>query len=77
MQTQKMSLANIQGKLSRTEMKNIMAGVETVGGGTICYSATPCNETGTCGSYYVGNTEHCCCSVDKTGVDSRAICTGW
>ena len=26
MQTQKMSLANIQGKLSRTEMKNIMAG---------------------------------------------------
>ncbi len=32
MQTTKMSLANIQGKLSRTEMKNIMAGVETVGG---------------------------------------------
>ena len=26
MQTQKMSLANIQGKLRRTEMKNIMAG---------------------------------------------------
>lgn len=26
MQTQKMSLANIQGKLSRAEMKNIMAG---------------------------------------------------
>lgn len=26
MQTKKMSLANIQGKLSRTEMKNIMAG---------------------------------------------------
>lgn len=26
MQTQKMSLANIQGKLSRNEMKNIMAG---------------------------------------------------
>jgi len=35
MQTQKMSLANIQGKLSRTEMKNIMAGLETVDGGTI------------------------------------------
>ena len=34
MQTTKMSLANIQGKLSRTEMKNIMAGVgdETIGG---------------------------------------------
>jgi hypothetical protein len=27
MQTKKMSLANINGKLSRVEMKNIMAGV--------------------------------------------------
>jgi len=26
METKKMSLANIQGKLSRAEMKNIMAG---------------------------------------------------
>jgi hypothetical protein len=26
MKTQRMSLANIQGKMSRTEMKNIMAG---------------------------------------------------
>ena len=33
MQTQKMSLANIKGKLSRAEMKNIMAGS---GGGMIC-----------------------------------------
>lgn len=69
-----MSLANIKGKLSRTEMKNIMAGS---GGGTVCYSGITCNETGTCGSYYVGNTEHCCCSVDKAGVDSSGICTGW
>ena len=29
MKSKKMSLANIQGKLSRTEMKNIMAGVLT------------------------------------------------
>ncbi len=29
MRTQKMSLANIQGKLSRAEMKNIMAGSGT------------------------------------------------
>lgn len=29
MKTQKMSLANIQGKLSRAEMKNIMAGSGT------------------------------------------------
>jgi hypothetical protein len=33
MKTTKMSLANIQGKLSRTEMKNIMAGS---GGGGNC-----------------------------------------
>jgi len=31
MQTNKMSLANIQGKLSRTEMKNIMAGSGATG----------------------------------------------
>lgn len=34
MQTKKMSLANIQGKLSRAEMKNIMAG------STLCYACT-------------------------------------
>ena len=33
MKTQKMSLANIKGKLSRAEMKNIMAGS---GGGSGC-----------------------------------------
>ena len=47
MKTKKMSLANIQGKLSRTEMKNIMAGSGT--GGTcklsnndsrLCYCST-------------------------------------
>lgn len=40
MQTQKMSLANIKGKLSRTEMKNIMAGSG--------YSAKCCNAAGEC-----------------------------
>ena len=36
MKTTKMSLANIQGKLSRSEMKNIMAGreIEPIGCGT-------------------------------------------
>lgn len=33
MKTTKMTLANIQGKLSRTEMKNIMAGT----GGSNCH----------------------------------------
>ncbi len=33
-----MSLANIQGKLSRAEMKNIMAGSGESGWGTWCYN---------------------------------------
>ena len=37
MQTKKMSLANIKGKLSRTEMKNFMAGSS---GSTQCFSCT-------------------------------------
>ena len=41
METKKMSLANIQGKLSRVEMKNIMAGLN---GGTTC----SCNSSDQC-----------------------------
>jgi len=41
MQTTKMSLANIQGKLSRAEMKNIMAGLAGSCTATAC-----CNEGG-------------------------------
>jgi hypothetical protein len=37
MKTTKMSLANIQGRLSRTEMKNIMAG-----SGSGCYTGVDC-----------------------------------
>lgn len=40
METKKMSLANIQGKLSRAEMKNIMAGSGS-GGSGLC-SAKDC-----------------------------------
>ncbi len=39
MQTKKMSLANIEGKLSRVEMKNIMAGS---GSGGCCASDSNC-----------------------------------
>lgn len=44
MQTKKMSLANIQGKLSRAEMKSIMAGSGDDGGqcGTDCADTTTC-----------------------------------
>jgi hypothetical protein len=54
MQTQKMSLANIQGKLSRNEMKNIMAG------SSVCTLYCRSNSGIMCGrangvSYSVGN----------------------
>ena len=43
MQTKKISLANIQGKLSRAEMKNIMAGSGScTARGTICIMSSDC-----------------------------------
>ena len=45
MKTSKMSLANIQGKLSRTEMRNIMAG-----SGSNCSVCSPaCGPGYSCG----------------------------
>ena len=49
----KMSLANIQGKLSRTEMKNIMAGSGSAYCGQTCINNDSCKESylcKTCGS---------------------------
>ncbi|MDP1844411.1 MAG: hypothetical protein Q8K64_13420 [Sediminibacterium sp.] len=58
MKTQKMSLANIQGKLSRAEMKNIMAG-----SGAVCHVNKPCtlhaegqNYTGVCDAGFGGGS---------------------
>ena len=45
MQTQKMSLANIKGKLSRAEMKNIMAG----SGEDDCKIGQSCTFNNDCG----------------------------
>lgn len=60
MKTQKMSLANIQGKLRRSEMRNIMAGSATLS----CYSM-PCGGggSGTCKSGIVDGRIGCVCSV--------------
>ena len=56
MQTKKMSLANIQGKLSRAEMKNIMAGSgisSSCGSVSNCSTGTECTfengKKGKCG----------------------------
>ncbi len=51
MKTQKMSLANIQGKITRAEMKNIMAGSGS--GSSYCgtYSCGSCPAACACGTY--------------------------
>lgn len=57
----KMSLANIQGKLSRTDMKNIMAGKTsgTCSGscavGTTAGTCKVCTETWCAGNCYCSN----------------------
>lgn len=67
MKTTKMSLANIQGKLSRTEMKSIMAGSgDTKCGHDISCDGhsefQSCGSSGNCGCGYVlngGSTLYC------------------
>jgi hypothetical protein len=49
METTKMSLANIQGKLSRAEMKNIMAG-----SGACPYGHLSCSTNTDCGNINAG-----------------------
>lgn len=68
MQFRKMSLDNIQGKLSRVEMKNIMAGSSSCGesgvicilctsddqfySGKVCRSSPSCSEPKVCAKPY-------------------------
>lgn len=57
MQTKKMILANIKGKLSRTEMKNVTAG--TGGGNCKCYSVNsfcPVGQVATLACNFGGGT---------------------
>jgi hypothetical protein len=63
MQTQKMSLANIKGKLNRAEMKNIMAG----SGGAYCIP-----EYG----YGCGPQNICCfwLRCERNGTNSGTLC---
>ena len=60
MKTKKMSLANIQGKLSRNEMKNIMAGSDAdCGGSSTCVPGQPCYG-GTCKAINYDPAIYCC-----------------
>lgn len=65
MEARKMSLANVQGKLSRAEMKNIMAGSGSNCSVSGCCSITNCN--GTCTAS--GNT--CTCSGSTATLTKR------
>ncbi|MCK9404588.1 MAG: hypothetical protein M0Q26_14445 [Chitinophagaceae bacterium] len=64
MQTQKMSLANIKGKLSRAEMKNIMAG----SGSTSCTSDADCpNKMVICQYTTTDTSGHCYANSGTSG----------
>lgn len=59
MQTQKMGLANIKGKLSRAEMKNIMAG----SGGRCFDRHTYCGSTSQAGTCETNSNNKCVCNT--------------
>jgi hypothetical protein len=91
MQTQKMSLASIKGKLSRAEMKNIMAGSGSgagckTGGCSVYNSANGQTYSGSCSVYihpgaHSGSpaTSHCICWNSSLGhyvsTNGYAACT--
>ena len=60
MQTQKMSLANIKGKLSRAEMKNIMAGSGAAGCNSSCNN-TCTQSDGRSGTCHANSAAKCFC----------------
>lgn len=68
MNTTKMSLANMQGKLSRTEMKNIMAG----SGSTGCLTKYSYD----CLAVTNQATQKCCSGLTcvRNGTDTGNIC---
>ena len=69
MKTKKMRLAKIQGKLSRAEMKNIMAG--SGGSGTICNCNSNDNCSGTKPTCYNGIAYKC---TNTKGNNYAGVC---
>jgi len=72
MKTTKMSLANMQGQLSRTEMKNIMAGSGDDNMCPLLRCGGPCNvstgQSGNCHSPASGpNVGKCFCTAVVVG----------
>ncbi len=66
METKKMSLANIQGRISRAEMKNIMAGSE----GGECVECTSTSGYTSCW-YTTGSAYELCTRVYGANFDSH------
>ena len=67
MKAKKMSLANIQGKLSRTEMKNIMAGSGGCSTNACTVYTGSSTYSGTCGYYNLGGGLFACECVTAYG----------
>ncbi|MRX70415.1 hypothetical protein SAMN06265349_10333 [Flavobacterium resistens] len=68
MKTQKISLTALQGKLSRNEMRSIMAGSGTYGSSTTCWGpSTVC---------YTEGSNTYTCSIDLTREGEDACCCG-
>ena len=59
MKTEKMSLANIQGRLSRVEMRNIMAGS---GDNCPLSCGSKCADTAGCQCKHAGTSNEFCAS---------------
>lgn len=59
MKTVKMNLANMQGKMSRKEMKEIMAGSGSGGCGTVCSEPKDCSGNLRCVSCPSGPGKGC------------------
>ena len=68
METKKMSLANIQGKLTRAEMKNFMAGSGT----NVCSEKSQAECTKIACTFQNGGTGTCGWSTALT----RCVCAG-
>jgi len=70
-----LKFSGISSTLNREEMKQIKGGYMPPPGSSFCSSGIPCHGTGTCFSYYVGQNEHCCCSVDEGSNGGEDVCS--
>jgi hypothetical protein len=70
MQTKKMNLANMKGKLNRAEMKNIMAGsYGSPSCGELCSSDSHCSTNQSCSKCLSGLGPNGGCGCGNPGVE--------